>query len=378
MSFVPNYPVVLLPEKIKANLIKKPSRLRSRPQPKRQTTPANSPLASSKTLPIGKFVKALRYLGWGFTGIVGFSLLAHLVQGGSGNELLPGIILLLLKTLIVTGIAEGGQRLEWAARLDSEEREKKRWRDNKKQNQNYHQQCADLLQQQFRQANSHLQLNPSSQREPLYKHTFERGTNKEEAQKGVSEQFFLNFLCQYFSNCQLTTDYFALNDKIGYTTDFSLITADRKLGIDIEIDEPYDGKSKDPHHCTDNNKDRNRNRYLLERGWVVVRLSEYQVVHYPQSCCLLIAELLAKLGYKSYLLAFENVENLPNDPTWTSVTVKPMVARKYREMYLDRAGLFKYDAKAEKHNAKQRRLKKKKAAKTSSKPKYRLKLQKKA
>lgn len=373
MSFTSHYPVILLPEKIEANLVKQPSRSRSQEKEQKEIISVKPPAALIKPLRINWLVKAVRFLGWGFTGVVAFSFLASLLQDNSPLEYLSGLILLLLTILVVITAIDWAKRLKRAVNADSLEHENKRWRDNKKHNQNYHRQCRRLLQQQFRQANPNLQLNPYRQKEPLHKHTFERGISKAEAPKGVSEQYFLGFLRKYFPDCELTTDYFALNAKIGYTTDFSLITADQKLGIDIEIDEPYEGKNKTPHHCTDNNKDRNRNHYLLEKGWVVIRLSEYQVVHYPQSCCHLIAELLAKLGYDSYLLALTNVMALPKDTTWSSVTVKPMIARKYRELYLDKAGLFRYDPDREKRNAKQRRRKNKK----TSKPKYRLKLSKK-
>lgn len=180
-----------------------------------------------------------------------------------------------------------------------------------------------------------------------------RGEIKTEAPKGVSEAYLLKFLLKYFSDCQICEEYFAIEGtKVGYTTDFSIIEPTTGIGIDLEVDEPYEGKSKQPHHCTDNPKDRNRNKYFVERGWIVLRVSEFQVVSQPESVCKLIAKVLYRLSDKSeYLDPLAAFSDLIPDNTWNSVGVRNLVYRKYRERYLDQYGIYAYNEERERRNA---------------------------
>lgn len=134
---------------------------------------------------------------------------------------------------------------------------------------------------------------------------------------------------------------------------FSLVDRVWGLGIDLEIDEPYEGKFKTPHHCTNNSKDRERNEFMLAKGWIVLRVSEYQVVHQPESVCKLVTQIFKSVvGGESYQWTiFPGVPRLTPDPMWNSVGVKQMIARKYRERYLDKAGIFKYDEQRERAQA---------------------------
>ena len=88
------------------------------------------------------------------------------------------------------------------------------------------------------------------------------------AQVGVSERFFLQYLTEYFvtetkqgeslqviPGEELPIPGFDYN----YSTDFSLVDPQSGLRIDVEIDEPYEGKTKKPHHCCDQGKDKRRN-----------------------------------------------------------------------------------------------------------------------
>ncbi|MGB5632647.1 MAG: hypothetical protein WBM86_07725, partial [Waterburya sp.] len=130
-----------------------------------------------------------------------------------------------------------------------------------------------------------------------------RGEIKAEAPKGVSESYLAKFLHKYFGDCQICEEYFAIKDtEVGYTTDFSIVEPTTGIGIDLEVDEPYEGRTKQPHHCTDNSKNRNRNRYLVERGWIVLRVSEFQVVSQPESVCKLIAKVFYRLTDNSKYL----------------------------------------------------------------------------
>lgn len=371
MSFLPTYPLIFLPDEVKANLEAKATPTKpavnklqhgrieprqSRPPQKLAIQPKFDPPVRSKIklVKLKEAVGVIRYLGWFFTGTVSVLLIGELLAGAEVIDLVPGIILLCLKTGLILALNHGANYLEQAQQDDRQELARKYWQDNLAANQDYYQQLPDLLRDNHLKANPRLKLslrerNKSKTSTPKLK--VNRGIAKTEAQKGVSEAYFFTYLQRYFADCELNSDYFALNDAIGYTTDFSLIFPEG-YALDIEIDEPYEGKSKAPHHCQDDDKDRNRNNYLCKLGWIVIRFSEYQVVRHPESCCRLIALVLSKLGCDRYLEPLKDFANLPTDRAWTSSSVKGMVARQYRESYLAKAGLFTYDAAREKRNLK--------------------------
>ena len=386
MSFLPTYPLVFLPDGVKANLeaeatptkpaVNKLQHGRSSlprfPQKLAIQPKFNPPVIRKiKLVKLKEAVGVIRYLGWFFTGAVSVLLIRELLAGAEVIDLVPGIILLCLKTGLISALNYGASYLEQAQQDDRQELARKYWQDNLLANQDYYQQLPDLLRDHHLKVNPQLKLSLRKRNKSKtlsFKLKVNRGIAKTEAQKGVSEAYFLTYLQRYFADCELNSDYFALNDAIGYTTDFSLIVPGG-YAIDIEIDEPYEGKSKAPHHCQDDDKDRNRNNYLCKLGWIVIRFSEYQVVRHPESCCRLIALVLSKLGCDRYLDArslapdgdagshrylepLKDFANLPTDRAWTSGSVKGMVARKYRESYLAKAGLFTYDAAREKRNLK--------------------------
>ena len=64
----------------------------------------------------------------------------------------------------------------------------------------------------------------------------------------------------------------------GYKPDIAVLWKSKGIAIDVEIDEPYDIKSREPIHCTDDEKDYIRNAYFLENGWFVIRIAEEQVI----------------------------------------------------------------------------------------------------
>jgi very-short-patch-repair endonuclease len=148
------------------------------------------------------------------------------------------------------------------------------------------------------------------------------------AQRGASEAFFFEYLQDVFGAVgevsfghQLEIEGYEHN----YSTDFTL--SFRGLYLDIEIDECYTGKGKKfvPTHCVDDEKDRRREQFFLERGWIVIRFAEEQVVRYPQSCCQVIARVLAHLTGDAELL-IEEVSELPAVRQW----MKSEARRRYR------------------------------------------------
>ncbi|MCG8894677.1 hypothetical protein G1K73_13090 [Tenacibaculum finnmarkense] len=59
--------------------------------------------------------------------------------------------------------------------------------------------------------------------------------------------------------------------------------SNKNIRIDIEIDEPYAGITRQPTHCK--GEDVNRDNYFRDRGWIVIRFSELQV-HTKEIECL--------------------------------------------------------------------------------------------
>ncbi|MBD2484011.1 hypothetical protein [Planktothrix sp. FACHB-1365] len=157
-------------------------------------------------------------------------------------------------------------------------------------------------------------------------------------QQGVSEKQFFIYLCRYFSGVYdfcMGVEFPIPNTSFCYTADFILIHQQTGLAIDIEIDEPYDGKTGKPHHCVDQNKDQQRNRFFLERNWAVIRFSEYQVVKYPEGCCKAIAQVIFQItGDDSGLIKLQNIKDLLPHKQWKNKEAVYMAKTKFRQSYL--------------------------------------------
>jgi hypothetical protein len=161
---------------------------------------------------------------------------------------------------------------------------------------------------------------------------------KKEVQQGVSEKQFFVYLCRYFSGFYdfcMGGEFPIPGTSFRYTADFILIHQATGLAIDIEIDEPYDGKTGKPHHCVDRNKDNQRNRFFLERNWVVIRFSELQVVKYPDGCCKAIARVICQItgDYRS-LVKLQNVKDSLPHQQWKFKQAVYMAKAKFRNSYL--------------------------------------------
>jgi len=157
-------------------------------------------------------------------------------------------------------------------------------------------------------------------------------------QQGVSEKQFFIYLCRYFSGVYdfcMGVEFPIPNTSFCYTADFILIHQPTGLAIDIEIDEPYDGKTGKPHHCIDQNKDQQRNRFFLERNWVVIRFSEYQVVKCPEGCCKAIAQVIFQItGDYRGLIKLQSIKDLLPHKQWKNKEAVYMAKTKFRQSYL--------------------------------------------
>lgn len=156
------------------------------------------------------------------------------------------------------------------------------------------------------------------------------------AQQGASEGRFRRYLDKYFpSQIHQGFEIIIPNSKFSYSTDFTYIDKSLNLYVDIEIDEPYYYKTKEPTHCSDQEKDKHRNAFFLENNWVVIRFAEEQVVCYPNRCCKIIARTVAEItGDWEVFNKFKEVSELPTVRQWSKKEAQRMAKYNYRNKYL--------------------------------------------
>ncbi len=150
------------------------------------------------------------------------------------------------------------------------------------------------------------------------------------AQRGVSEQAFYQFLRQYFE-VNFGDEFPIPGFDHAYSADLQIVHP-TGLSIDIEIDEPYDGRSKKPHHCTDQGKDQKRNAFFLKGNWVVIRFAESQVVKYPYECAVVIDQVMTEILGTPAKLA--KGKSLPPVAQWNIAQAKKMAKAQFRQTYL--------------------------------------------
>ena len=159
--------------------------------------------------------------------------------------------------------------------------------------------------------------------------------NSSNAQQGVSEQQFFRYLLRYFPTVCQGMEFQIPDSSFRYSADFVLYHQQSGNGIDIEVDEPYEGRTGEPHHCVDQGKDNRRNQFFIDNNWIVIRFSEKQVVQHPDSCCKVIASAIARItGDYSCLVSLQDVPTLPSDKQWTIKEAKRMAKTNYRQSYL--------------------------------------------
>jgi very-short-patch-repair endonuclease len=159
-----------------------------------------------------------------------------------------------------------------------------------------------------------------------------------DAQKGVSEKHFEQYLTKYFGDILYPSYEFNLSGKYKYSSDFTLVLSNG-ISLIVEIDEPYNGKDKAPTHCTNADEDYNRDLFFVNGNWIVIRFSEFQVCAYPTECCYFIARTIDDLMQSSNRSGslswqFKGVDKLPMDYRWTSAQATHMAKADYRLGYL--------------------------------------------
>ncbi|RTQ52317.1 hypothetical protein EJV47_04655 [Hymenobacter gummosus] len=152
--------------------------------------------------------------------------------------------------------------------------------------------------------------------------------------KGSSEAQFEQLLKQWFGATRIDSSLclpiaYRSFDNNYYYPDF-VYRHPSGLCIDIEIDEPYTGITKEPIHYQ--GQDHQRNKYFAEKGWVVVRFAEQQIITQPELCCKLLAEVIAQL-VPGQVAAQSTTGILTPVPKWTFEQAKEMARRDVRDLY---------------------------------------------
>lgn len=159
--------------------------------------------------------------------------------------------------------------------------------------------------------------------------TKRRGFKEEAFQKSI--ELYFGKVFTVLGNARLNTG----KETRPFEPDIAIIDkSSSNLRIDIEIDEPYAGLTRQPTHCK--GEDINRDIYFVDRGWVVIRFSEYQVHLMEEDCLRYIAETI-----KSAIPNYEIPSQLLNQPSlqveklWDIVQAQKWEKAKYREQYLN-------------------------------------------
>ena len=190
---------------------------------------------------------------------------------------------------------------------------------------------------------SSLLLNSLAERENIYNFQIDDSANK-----GLSESYFLSYLQNWFDypwriieHCQFQ------GERYTPTADFILINDDLKLGIDLEIDEPYTLKESMPIHLVEDRKYIIRDKFFLRLGYIVIRFAEYQIAKYPDYCCLHIVRVLNQFLDRDLKLSVPHATEIQplksqdwKVKTWTQRESQIMAANKIRDRYLEPVKAF--------------------------------------
>ena len=163
-------------------------------------------------------------------------------------------------------------------------------------------------------------------------------TGTSDAPVGASEKRFGEILEQYFPGRVFPQMEIPIPDwskPHNYSTDFCIAIKEVNLWLDVEIDEPYDYKTGNPTHCWDDPRDANRNTFFLNKGWIVIRFSEQQVVQHPESCCKEIASVIKSVtGIELFFKPLQTISILAPSKMWSKREAKQMAKRQFRNQYL--------------------------------------------
>jgi hypothetical protein len=161
------------------------------------------------------------------------------------------------------------------------------------------------------------------------------GTTK---RRGFKEEVFQRAIEEVFGNHFIVSGELRINtgkDTRPFEPDIALIGRKNDcLRIDIEIDEPYAGITRQPTHCKGD--DTMRDIYFVDRGWIVIRFSEYQVHMFEKECLRFISEVIKAVS-STYSIpeTIARFQPTENEKLWDIVQAQKWEKDRYREKYLN-------------------------------------------
>ncbi len=162
-----------------------------------------------------------------------------------------------------------------------------------------------------------------------FQETFSPNFNTLPIPEGKSERLFYEFLLKYFGKEQV----FVNQQFEYYFPDFVLIHPNR-IPIDIELDEPYALRTKEPIHFINSDSkeriDAKRDKFFTSKSWAVIRFSEYQVKNFPDECCKEIFKLCEFLNIPTEN-KFKLIEDLDREKMWEYEDSLRMALTNFRE-----------------------------------------------
>lgn len=197
--------------------------------------------------------------------------------------------------------------------------------------------------EEFRRVNYSYSINENENSYPILKlpnndciirsykigKTKRRGFKEESFQELIFQSFSSDF--QILGNVRLNTG----KSTRPFEPDIAIISKGIKnIRIDIEIDEPYAGITRQPTHCI--GEDNNRDNYFKDRGWIVIRFSEYQVHTRKNQCLKYIATVIKSID-SSYKIpsSLKVPSDIKNEKLWDIVQAQKWERANYREEYLN-------------------------------------------
>lgn len=159
--------------------------------------------------------------------------------------------------------------------------------------------------------------------------TKRRGYKEESFENAIKTHFGKDF--NVFGDIRINTG----RETRPFEPDIAIIAKNNKsLCIDIEIDEPYAGITRQPTHCK--GEDTMRDIYFTDRGWLVIRFSEYQIHTTEGKCLRFIAEVIKSVNPQFNIpTSLGNFQPIPNENLWNTVQAQKWEKDKYRENYLN-------------------------------------------
>jgi hypothetical protein len=260
---------------------------------------------------------------WGFPLGLTLALCLYFLLFGQWNFLSLALFITSVIGLILSAVllVRSTPELFAEGKDFSDEKEKRKWHN------------AQALVNRYQERKARESATVKQQRlKAILTDKVQHSTIESTAEKGVSESHFLSVLQGYFGE-RIRYGYSFSIPESRFSCSHELIyfATNTGLSIDIEIDEPYQGKSKYPHHCQDENKDRNRDNFFLQRNWIVVRFAEEQVVKYPDACAFYLAELIFRLTGEKFQVSRGQLKPVS---TWTFAQARLLAYQCHRERYL--------------------------------------------